>query len=225
MMKRTFFGGLLAAIGLTKSAAADPSVTTIDPRTILFSMPTIANDAPPLSSFVGEPSDADVIFHEDDWRQLEFFAAVQLPTIQATLTELKAFEAQNRVQSGWRQIYVRRLPSAHVLVGDDAVNSLASVIGTRAEPGPVIFHGAGSIDGRVQDGFSLRLGAGAALYGFSDGAGIPVLGAFLQNADDQLLTNAFLTLNRRHGLVLVDWRAQLVVMSVETNGQVAIWRP
>ena len=197
----------------------------VDPRTILFSMPTITDDAPPLTQFEGVPGDTDLDMHEDEWRQLEFFSADQRPLLERTLTEFKAFEAANRMQSGWRQIFLRRLPPALVLHGADASNALSDLLYAQPAPGPIIYPGANPIQGRVQNGFSVRLGAGAALYGYRNETGVPVLGAHLQNADDRLLTNAFTTLYRSHGLLLVDWRAQMLVLSVEANGQIGIWTP
>jgi hypothetical protein len=225
MAKRTFAGGLLGLFGLSKTAVAQDEVTMIDPRTILFSIPTISNDAPPLDRFTGEPSESDVVFHEDEWRQLEFFAPSRLSEVQQALRELKAFANENRVQSGWRRIYTRNIAPAPVLAGGDALNSIAASVGARVEPAPLIFHGAGSIDGRIRNGFSLRLGPGAVLYGFRDQTGIAVLGANLQNAEDRLLTDAFSTLNRSHDLLLVDWQAQMLVTSVEANGQIGVWSP
>ena len=58
-MKRTFIGGVLAAIGLSKSAEAEAPVSMVDPRTILFSIPTISNDGPPLMPFSGRPVGTD----------------------------------------------------------------------------------------------------------------------------------------------------------------------
>jgi hypothetical protein len=224
-MKRTFIGGLLAAVGLSKAAGAQEAARLVDPSAILFSMPTISNDGPPLAPYPGRPDDADVVFHEDDWRQLEFFAADRVTEVQRTLRELKSFEAEHRVASGWRHVYVRDLPPRPILTGTNAVDTLARELNAGIEQPPIIFQGAGTIEGRVHNGFSLRLGPGAVLYGVRDPSGISVLGANLQNADDLLLTNAFTALNRNHGLLLVDWAAQMLLISVQPDGEISAWRP
>lgn len=224
MTKRTVLGALAGALGLAKDAEAQQP-TMIDPRTILFSMPTISNDGPPLAPVTARPGANEVRFHEDDWRQLEFFPADRREEIQHTLSELKAFEAQNRVQSGWRNIYVRNVPPALIYSGDDTVSALAQDLHAHIEPAPLIFQGANTITGRVRDGFTLRLGPGAVLYGVSDAAGMTVLGANLQNADDRLLADAFISLSHRDGLLLVDWAAQMLLTDATPGGQIEVWRP
>ncbi|WP_395644639.1 hypothetical protein [Terricaulis sp.] len=223
MTKRTVLGALAGALGLSSSAKAQPA--TVDPRTILYSLPTISNDGPPLTPVTAAPGANDVSFHEDDWRQIEFFPADRRDEIQRTLQELKAFEAQNRVQSGWRNIYVRNVAPAPIYSGNDAVSSLAQDLNASIEPAPLIFQGANTLTGRVRDGFTLRLGPGAVLYGVNDAEGITVLGANLQNADDRLLTDAFVKLSYRDGLVLVDWVAQALLIDVAPGDHVTIWRP
>lgn len=64
------------------------------------------------------------------------------------------------------------------------------------------------------------------LYGYVTDLGIPVLGANVgENPDDFKLTDAFMKLNANAGLILVDWRAQVVLVSVNKSGQIDIWRP
>ena len=69
---KKFIPALLASLGIGAATAA-PEVQRIDPRTIRFTMPTIAADelqfiVPTKETFEGAPQ-----FHEDEWCQLEFF--------------------------------------------------------------------------------------------------------------------------------------------------------
>src|SRR5215469_9023072 len=91
---------------------------TIDPNRILFTVPTISNDLAALEP-VGE-ADGDA-FHEDDWSQIEFFPKQQLATVQRMLEAYKPFEAANRVEHGWRNVYVRKIDRTPVIPGSDAV--------------------------------------------------------------------------------------------------------
>ena len=94
-----------------------------------------------------------------------------------------------------------------------------------AGPAPLLYSSR-MVSGRVKDGFSLPLGGGVTLYGYVAGQGIPVLGAIVSGSPDEFkLTQAFKTLNSGHGLVLVDWRSQLVLVSVGSSGQIEHWRP
>ncbi|MBI3439600.1 MAG: hypothetical protein HY054_13305, partial [Proteobacteria bacterium] len=178
-----------------------------------------------LDPVLRAPSSGDVVFHEDEWRQLEFFSQARLEEIQAKLRELNTFEAAHRVQSGWTQAYVRTLATAPVLSGADAAATLAHAMGSSLGPAPILFTGANSITGRVRNGFTVPIGHHAWLYGFHDNTGIPVLGATLQNADDQLLTSAFSRLHRSNRLLLVDWQSQMLLTGVTANGQIEVWSP
>ena len=112
-----------------------------------------------------------------------------------------------------------------VVSGVQPVRQLENVLGAKAGPAPLLFS-SGAVTGSVKNGFSLPLGGNVTLYGYTDGQGIPVLGAIVgKNPDDSRLTQAFMKLNSSTGLVLVDWRAQLVLISGAPTGQVDVWRP
>jgi len=49
--------------------------------------------------------------------------------------------------------------------------------------------------------------------------------AALVDGDDSPLTKAFLTLNKKYQLMLVDWRSQMLLVSTTPAGQVNVWRP
>jgi hypothetical protein len=215
---------MLASLGLAKPAAAQKP-TMVDPNTILFSIATIANDMAALDPIDGEPSDDDLVFHEDDWRQIEFFPLVRLAEIKGILTDYKAFEAAHRTANGWTRTFVRTLPAAPpVLAGADALANLERTLGVPAGPSAILFT-SNEIQGRIRDGFTLQLGPGVALYGIANADIIPVLGANLRNGDDSLVSDAFVALHRAHDLILVDWQAQMLIEAVEANGQLRVWAP
>ncbi len=221
-MKRVF-GALLSLFGVTH--AAEPKVEVIDPGTILFSIPTLSNELPPLEAVDADQTSGDVFFHEDDWRQLEFFPADRIPEVQSMLTALKAFSAEHRERSGWKRVYVRALAAAPVVAGQDAVQALADLLDATLGPAPIL-HASNAITGRVESGFTLPVGGNIQLYGHTDGNGIPVLGASVGPApDDTRLTDTFVALNRAYGLVLVDWQQQFMLLSPENDGKLRVWQP
>lgn len=199
----------------------DPKMT-IDPNSILFTVPTISADLAALEP-AGEPhGDA---FHEDDWSQIEFFAKQQLATVRRMLEEYKPFEAANRVKHGWRNVYVRKIDRTPVIPGGDAVARLEEILALKAGPAPVLLT-SGSIAGRVTHGFSLHLGGNVLLYGYATPAGIPVLGALLgDDPDHHRLTDAFITLNAAAGLILVEWRQQFILEGADPDRKIMVWRP
>ncbi|MGE0283933.1 MAG: hypothetical protein AB7F09_00410 [Parvibaculaceae bacterium] len=108
--------------------------------------------------------------------------------------------------------------------GKAALEHLQSVLGARAGPAPVVT----SVDGvaRVRNGFTIEIGRNVYLYGYADETGIPIIAASLgPNPDDQRLTETFVKLNASHGLVFVDWRQQMLLISTTTDGKIEVWRP
>lgn len=224
-MKR-ILATILGAFSLAQPATAEPQVQRIDPSTILFTTPTISDDAPPVEPLVGRVNPDDIVFHEDEWRQIEFFPRDRLEEVQAVISELKAFEAANRTASGWRNVYVRRLAEAPVLSVGSGMASLERSLGVEPTAGPVVYAGANSLLGRVSSGFSMPLGGGVVLYGRQTPDGVAILGAIIETgSDNQALVQAFGRLNQADGLVLVDWRAQMVITSMASTGDLEVWRP
>jgi hypothetical protein len=215
----------LALFGASSLTTADREAQMMDPNSILFTVPTISNDLAPLDPVRGKPRQSDFAFHEDEWSQVEFFANGQLAMVQRMLKEYKPFESANRAKYGWRNAYVREIDRAIVISGGEAVARLESIFGSKTGPTPVLFSTT-SITGRVKNGFSLPLGGSVTLYGYATLAGIPVLGALIgDNPNHHKLVEALLKLNAAEGLVLVDWRQQMVLESVRPDGNIGVWRP
>lgn len=224
-MKKAF-AGLLALFGLSSASPVQQAVEMVDPNTLLFSIPTISDDAAPVTAQAGSIEKDDLVFHEDDWRQIEFFPVSRLGEIQQTLSTLAVFEKEHRAGIGWNKIYVRKLDTKAVLPGPEALGTLVATLGISARAAPVLYYGQDAVTGRVTNGFSLPLGKSVALYGFTNSTGIPVLGASVQpGSDDQALSRAFAKLNVDHRLIMVDWRAHLLLVSVAEDGDFEIWRP
>ncbi len=203
------------------SSAAQAAIKTekADTKSIQYSMSTIAADSIEYvllskDSFQGAPQ-----FHEDEWAQLEFFPKSYLSEIQKLLREFKSFEKENRTQYGWNKIYVRKISRTPILPVGASLNDFGTVI-----PAPILFASSKSL-GQVKDGFSIKLGENAHLYGITSVRGTTVLAAHLAGADDLLLTKAFTRINRKYSLILVDWRQQLVLVSVASTGEIDVWHP
>jgi hypothetical protein len=222
---KKLLASLLAFVGLAGAAPPEKKVQTIDPKTILFSTPTLSDDLAQLEPVTKKTSDADVMFHEDEWCQVEFFTKDRLPELQKLLKDYKQFEKTHRTQHGWRKVYVRKILRTPIVSGAKPVQELERLLGVRAGASPMLFS-SNTISGQVKDGFSLPLGGNVTLYGYVNGQSIPVLGALVgKNPEDLKLTQAFIRLNASNGLILVDWRAQVVLVSVNKSGQIEFWRP
>ncbi|MFZ6743710.1 hypothetical protein ACO0LC_10825 [Undibacterium sp. JH2W] len=198
-------------------------MVTVNPQEILFSIPTLANELAPLLPVTEQPKAADFLLHEDEWEQMEFFAAERAEEVQATLSEYHLFEAGHRTEGGWRKAYLRQLARTTVL--RLPVSELAAALGGKPGPAPLLYY-ATSLSGQVQDGFSIALGGNVSLYGYTNADGIPVLGVSMgPDADNARLIATFSYLYTNHDLILVDWRSQMLLRAVNAAGQLDVWRP
>ena len=118
---KNLLASLLALIGIGSSAQPQQKIQTLDPGSILFSTPTISNDTAALEPVARALGKLDLVFHEDEWSQVEFFPKAQLPDIKRILLEYKAFEQMNRTKNGWRKVFVRRVERASVVSGAQPV--------------------------------------------------------------------------------------------------------
>lgn len=199
--------------------------TSVDPSAILYSLPTISSDLPPLEPPDEAPSGSDMFIEEDMWSQIEFLCNDRQQELQHILGEYAAVERANRMDAGWRQIYVCKLARPPVIPGIDALASLEKSLKLEAGRAPLIYSSQ-KISGKVRNGFSFKLEGNVSLYGFFDEQGINTLGATLGHmADSSKLTDAFAKLHADFGLMLIDWCAQVALVSVNANGQIDVLRP
>ncbi len=211
---------------IASNGAPPAAVRKMNPNKILFSVPTLADDLASCDPIDRPPTRSDVVLSEDDWSQLEFIPLTSRPTIEHNLTELKTFAQANRKAEGWRKVYVRKIPRAPVISSPDPLRHVAQIVGVEAGDPPFITSG-GAIVGRASRGFTFDLGGNVHLYGYRDLNGaIPVLAASVgPKADNMKLASAFMKLHRNDAVMLVDWRAQLLLVGVTADGNIETWRP
>ena len=217
---KKIFASILAAVGISANAQAHSEM--VDVNSIIYSTPTISGDeieyvVPTKESFDGAPE-----FHEDEWGQLEFFPKSQLKTIQEKLIEYKSFEQRNRVSSGWKNVYVRNIQrSAFASTIDD----LVALEGSAMHPAPLLTTASRPL-GQVKNGFSVSIGDGALLYGVVEDGEIKSLAASVySDAGNNALTNAYMFLDKKEELIIVDWRGQMIIMGSSSDGRLEVWRP
>lgn len=216
---------LFALLGITGIAHGQQPIQSIDPNKILFSIPTLSEDIAELEPVKQAPGKDDCIFHEDEWTQVEFLSKSQLAEMQRLLKEYSQFERANRAEHGWLKPYIRRIKRTPVIKGPQPAEALEKLLDRKAGPGPILLT-SGTVAGRVKNGFSLSLGGNVTLYGYSDAQGATVLGAYVgKDGEDIKLTQAFMKLSAAEGLILVDWRSQIILTSVTASGQIDVWRP
>jgi hypothetical protein len=90
------------------------NVRMLDPKDILFSLPTLCDLAPVVEESPA-PSGARSL-HEDDWRQIEFVPAIDDSHLRSELAALATFKIQHQKGAGWTSIYLRK-EHPHPLAG------------------------------------------------------------------------------------------------------------
>jgi hypothetical protein len=201
-------------------------MASINPHDILYTIPTIASDLPPLVDVAPDEVEGAFRFHEDDWSQLEFHPIERLEEIRAMMREYAAFEKANRVGEYWGKLYIRKLERQPVLGEEIVLAHLLEVVEGVAGDAPIL-HTSSAIVGRVANGFTIDLGGNITFYGYEDATGIPVLGAVIDDdPDDGTLFNAFVALHETFDVIFVDWSTQTILVGIdEETGGLVVWEP
>src|SRR5947207_12053887 len=71
-------------------------VTTADPREVLFSLATIADELPAIAAGSTKLDKNVIEMHEDDWRQVEFVSATRLTVVKSELDEIRKIHEHHR---------------------------------------------------------------------------------------------------------------------------------
>jgi hypothetical protein len=80
----------------------------MDLQSILFTLPTICDEAPETIQSAGHDNLEAVHLREDDWRQIEFIAATDLPQVDREMPGIEDFKHANQAGPGWKSVYIRK---------------------------------------------------------------------------------------------------------------------
>ena len=94
------------ATSCNEAAKPTSGARTVDPKDILFTLPTLCDPAPAVET--SSPPAGARSLHEDDWRQIEFVPMVDERHVRSELAALATFKAQHRKASGWTSVYLRK---------------------------------------------------------------------------------------------------------------------
>ena len=107
-------GAIVVVLGIVwtrrgkKPPAQKADVREFDPKSLLFSLPTICDEAPETIQNAGQASQSALQIDEDDWRQIEFIAVADLTQIDREMDDIETFKNANRAAIGWRNVYIRK---------------------------------------------------------------------------------------------------------------------
>lgn len=164
----------------------------VDPRQVLFSLPTLENALPPTRE--GDASAACVL-HPDDWRQLELVASRFEPEIAVELAAIRAVHAERR-GVGFERLHVRERITEPLAGVELELDEVRAAIGGELARRELAFEGA---PGVVAGGFAFLVESGV-VYGHEERGLVHCIG-IARGADSSRLT----ALAKAHSLVIVDW--------------------
>ena len=189
------------ATSCSKEPGPKANVQMLDPKDILFTLPTLCDPAPALDDSPGGSGARSL--HEDDWRQIEFVPATNYDHVRSELAALATFKEQHRRSIGWTQVYLRKehpTPLAALGLEFASLPSLsASAVTLSGHP---VRGGGGALsDGGLWFIYGQRTPGQVINLGVSPGRS----GASLQFA------GALVQVARTANVFLVDWYAGSLV--------------
>jgi hypothetical protein len=184
----------------------------VDPKPILFSLPTLNDSLPVLNTSILR-RDQDLTIHGDDWRQCEAVSQDYDEAISAELADIRRiYEEKSKQAGGYRlftEIHVRKripAPFSRPLTWADFISACG------ISDAAVVDVSISDLQGVIEDGFAIRIGE-IAFYGIHDSQGIRTL--CLTPRDKPGLTQGqaqqiseYLS---RNGLVLIHWPSARVL--------------
>jgi hypothetical protein len=178
----------------------------MDPKDILFSVPTLCDRTPETAK--KPPSGDFCSVHEDDWRQIEFVAKSNLAHVQNELTALSVFKEQHRKGPGWNSVYIRKehpTPLARLALQSSSLPLLCKKALVMGSTPPWV--------GTVPGGLVVSDGGDWFIYGHSapDGQVLQLAVSPARTVLSDRFARVFPELSRAAGLLLVDWNLVSIV--------------
>lgn len=137
--------------------------TTIDPSKLLFSIPTISDRLPAPAEGTTKIGRRVLELHEDDWRQIEFYALALESLVAGHLAAVRDVHATARSGPGFTRVHVRKACEDLLAPAQCSLRELERA----CPPGSDLLDGIAlrGLAGTVTGGFAIRLPSLATLYG------------------------------------------------------------
>lgn len=147
--------------------------TTIDPSKLLFSIPTISDSLPAPADGTTKLGKRVLELHEDDWRQIEFYALALESVVAGHLAAVRDVHGTARSGPGFTRIHVRKACEALLAPAQCSIRELLAA----CPPGSERLDGLAlrGLAGTVTRGFAIRLPSLATLYGTTQEARVETL--------------------------------------------------
>jgi len=181
-------------------------------KSILFIVPTICHVAPETIPNGSHQSANAIHLHEDDWRQIEFIAATDLPLVEHEMAEIEAFKRSNWTGVGFTSVRIRKERPDGLCPSRLPFSLIDSIPHGPIQVLTIGTIGAPKREEVVKGGFAVRLSASVFLYGRQSEGIIIDLG--LSRGPDEKEADemgSLLVLCKKFNLGIADWCASRVV--------------
>ncbi len=189
-----------------KTTNQGKTTQTVDPDSILFTIPTLENALPQFK----DKTDICAFFHEDEWRQIEFISKDQKSSIDKEIENIKDIfdnhTHKSETYTAFKKVAVRDLIPQPLTIDFSKLKSYLT-------DKPIKMQGLGLENnaGQVKDGFYFSVN-GVNYYGVLDNNNVRVFCIYSADSDENLksATDNLSKLLSKENLYLVDWRAMHV---------------
>jgi hypothetical protein len=220
-----FLGLVALGVALTRrqreatqaATKAGGEVRMIDPKELLFAIPTLHDDIPPVdttASFSEEPHAA--LMHEDDWRQDEFIPVAARAFVTETLGRLQSHRAVHARGVGFREVLIRSESPVSLATARIHRDDLRAVLGD-TPPTPLYLQSSSSTPARVRDGFTFPMPDVGFVYGRIESGYVTALGLALVGSSFGPVA-PLAAMSERYRLLFVDWVGGVVIEAGDERG-------
>ncbi len=182
-------------------------ISMMNPKDILYSLPTICNTIPALAPGTTRQGKQVFEIHEDDWQQTEFISRAHKGAINAQLAEIKRIYDEASIDNGDFLAFQRLALRTHITNPISSEIPLGQLVAVLPEQQPydgVDYH---KEMGLIAGGFAYKL-ANTILYGQATDGLVQTLAVHATPREREVvpaLIPAFISIMSRYDLYLVDW--------------------
>ncbi|BBM86695.1 hypothetical protein [Candidatus Uabimicrobium amorphum] len=182
-------------------------VETMDPKNILYSLPSINDELPNVVEQQGENV---LVLLEDDWRQAECVSTDFLEQINVEIEQIRDIYKNDRESSGFRNMHLRKKITAPLegkkIVLEDLYNHFKC---------NVLYDGVGfnTSHGAIENGFAFSTAGNWIFWGqIGEQKSIAFLNVIaMANAIIEPFSSQMDQFLKDQGLYVVDWTRMLIV--------------
>ncbi|RKH15048.1 hypothetical protein D7V97_01105 [Corallococcus sp. CA053C] len=193
------------ATGTLRLELREVKVAMVDPKALLYSLPTIHGDLPATSEGSTKQGRQVLELHEDDWRQVEFVALTLQAPVEAELEAIQRIHTGHRKGPGFDALHIRGgVPSPLEGVRLTLADLRGALDEAAAWQDGLSFRG---VAGLVAGGFAVQLSSALWLYGTEHAGHVTALGLHRTgaSANHERVARMLAALAARYQLCLVDW--------------------